>query len=47
VPADDKDDASLIVSRIVLDAMEGMKMAYPVASAARKRELRSIRKALE
>jgi PPK2 family polyphosphate:nucleotide phosphotransferase len=47
VPADDKDDASVIVSHIVVDAMEGMKMAYPVASLAREQELRSIRKALE
>ena len=29
VPADDKDNARLIVSRIVLDALEGLKMAYP------------------
>jgi PPK2 family polyphosphate:nucleotide phosphotransferase len=47
VPADDKDDARLIVSQIVLDAFADMKMAYPVVSAARKRELRAIRKRLE
>ena len=29
VPADDKENARLIVSRIVLDALEGLKMAYP------------------
>src|SRR5271154_894123 len=29
VPANDKDNARLIVSRIVLDALEGLKMAYP------------------
>ncbi len=29
VPADDKEDARLIVSRIVLDAFEELKMAYP------------------
>ena len=46
VPADDKDDARLIVSQIVLDAMAGMKMGYPVVSAARKRELQAIRKQL-
>jgi len=46
VPADDKDDARLIVSQIVLDALEGMEMSYPVASAARLRELQAIRKQL-
>jgi len=46
VPADDKDSARLIVSRIVLDALAGLKMAYPVMSPERKRELRTIRKTL-
>jgi len=47
VPADDKDSARLIVSRIVLDTLESMKPAYPVASAARKRELQAIRTTLK
>jgi PPK2 family polyphosphate:nucleotide phosphotransferase len=47
VPADDKENARLIVSRIVLDALGELKMAYPKASAARRRELLSIRKRLE
>ena len=46
VPADDKDNARLIVSQIVLDALEGLKMSYPVVSAARRRELQAIRKQL-
>lgn len=46
VPADDKDNARLIVSQIVLDALEGLKMSYPVVSAARRRELQSIRRQL-
>jgi PPK2 family polyphosphate:nucleotide phosphotransferase len=46
VPADDKDDARLIVSRIVLDAMGDLKMAYPRTTAKRRRELASIRKQL-
>lgn len=29
VPADDKDNARLIVSRIVMDALIGLKMSYP------------------
>jgi PPK2 family polyphosphate:nucleotide phosphotransferase len=46
VPADDKDSARLIVSQIVLDALVGMKLSYPVASAARRRELQAVRKQL-
>jgi PPK2 family polyphosphate:nucleotide phosphotransferase len=46
VPADDKDDARLIVSKIVLDALDGLKMAYPKTTAKRRRELKSIRKQL-
>ena len=29
VPADDKENARLIVSHIILDALNGLKMAYP------------------
>ena len=47
VPADDKPNARLIVSRIVIDALEALKMQYPVADAARRRELMAIRKKLE
>ena len=47
VPADDKENARLIVSRIVLDTLEGLKMAYPKTTAKRRRELLSIRKGLE
>ena len=32
-------DARLIVSRIVLDALEELKMTYPKTSAKRRREL--------
>ena len=46
VPADDKQNARLIVSRIVLDAMEQMKMSYPTVDPARARELARIRKEL-
>ena len=46
VPADDKRNARLIVSRIVLDMFASLKMAYPKTSAARRRELQSIRKQL-
>ena len=46
VPADDKDNARLIVSQIVLDTLHGLKMAYPKTTAKRRRELKSIRKLL-
>ena len=46
VPADDKDDARLIVSQIVLDSLNELKMAYPKTTAKRRRELKSIRKRL-
>jgi PPK2 family polyphosphate:nucleotide phosphotransferase len=46
VPADDKENARLIVSRIILDTLEGLKMAYPKTGPKRRRELLSIRKEL-
>jgi PPK2 family polyphosphate:nucleotide phosphotransferase len=46
VPADDKENARLIVSQIVLDTLEGLKMTYPKAGAERRHELLSIRKQL-
>jgi PPK2 family polyphosphate:nucleotide phosphotransferase len=46
VPADDKDNARLIVSQIVLDTLHELKMAYPKTTTKRWRELKSIRKLL-
>jgi PPK2 family polyphosphate:nucleotide phosphotransferase len=46
VPADDKENARLIVSQIVLDALDDLKLAYPRTTAKRLRELKSIRKLL-
>jgi PPK2 family polyphosphate:nucleotide phosphotransferase len=46
VPADDKHNARLIVSRIVVDALEGIDMAYPRSDAKRRRELRLLREKL-
>jgi PPK2 family polyphosphate:nucleotide phosphotransferase len=43
VPADDKENARLIVSQIVLDALGDLNMAYPKVTAKRRRELKSIR----
>ena len=46
VPADDKDNARLIVSQIVLDGLNDLKMAYPKTTPQRERELHSIRQLL-
>jgi PPK2 family polyphosphate:nucleotide phosphotransferase len=46
VPADDKENARLIVSQIVLDTLRDLKMAYPKTTAKRRRELRAIRQRL-
>ncbi len=46
VPADDKDNARLIVSQVVVETMEKLKMSYPKTSAARRRELLAIRERL-
>jgi PPK2 family polyphosphate:nucleotide phosphotransferase len=46
VPADDKENARLIVSRIVVDRFEGLEMSYPKTSDERRQELLAIRKRL-
>jgi len=46
VPADDKENARLIVSQIVLDTLNDLKMAYPKTTPKRRLELKSIRKLL-
>jgi PPK2 family polyphosphate:nucleotide phosphotransferase len=43
VPADDKENARLIVSQIVLDVFNELKMAYPKTTMKRRHELKSIR----
>jgi PPK2 family polyphosphate:nucleotide phosphotransferase len=46
VPADDKENTRLIVSQIIVDTMESLKMEYPTVSAARRKEILAIRKQL-
>jgi PPK2 family polyphosphate:nucleotide phosphotransferase len=43
VPADDKESARLIISRIILDTFKALKMSYPETDARRQQELLSIR----
>ncbi len=46
VPADDKKNARLIVSRIIVETMKALPMAYPETTAKRREELKALRKAL-
>jgi PPK2 family polyphosphate:nucleotide phosphotransferase len=46
VPADDKENARLIISQIVLDALEELKVAYPKTTAKRRLELQEVKKLL-
>lgn len=46
VPADDKKNARLIISQIILDTLNQLNMQYPDVDKARRKELKSIRKRL-
>jgi PPK2 family polyphosphate:nucleotide phosphotransferase len=46
VPADDKKNARLIISRIILDTLQSLKMSYPEPSKAQENELQSMSKQL-
>jgi PPK2 family polyphosphate:nucleotide phosphotransferase len=46
VPADDKRNARLIVSQVIVDTLKGLKSRYPKTDAARREELETIRLAL-
>jgi PPK2 family polyphosphate:nucleotide phosphotransferase len=43
VPADDKHNTRLIVSRVVIEALQRLKMGYPKVTTARRNELQKIR----
>ena len=47
VPADDKKNTRLIISKTILDTFKGLKMAYPKPGAKRRRELQLIRRRLD
>ena len=46
VPADDKENARLIISEIILDTFKSLKLSYPKSSAEHRRELQAIRRQL-
>jgi PPK2 family polyphosphate:nucleotide phosphotransferase len=43
VPADDKRNARLIVSQVVVNTLSALKLAYPEATPQRRRELKTLR----
>ena len=47
VPADDKKNARLIISQILVDTLQDLKMKYPETTKERRQELLDIRKQLE
>ncbi|MDO8313497.1 MAG: polyphosphate kinase 2 family protein [Sideroxyarcus sp.] len=46
VPADDKENARLIIAQVILDTFKSLALAYPKASEEHQRELQLIRKQL-
>jgi polyphosphate kinase 2 (PPK2 family) len=42
VPADDKENARVIVSQIILDTLKKLRMSYPETDETRRKELLSI-----
>jgi len=47
IPADDKENARLIISQVIVDTLDKLKMHYPHPTAARRRELKEVRRDLE
>lgn len=46
VPADDKPNARLIISRVIVKTLSDLKLEYPRTDKAREQELKAIRKQL-
>jgi polyphosphate kinase 2 (PPK2 family) len=46
VPADDKENARLIVAQVILESFQGLEMNYPETDKAHQQELLSIRQQL-
>jgi PPK2 family polyphosphate:nucleotide phosphotransferase len=46
IPADDKKNARLFVSEVIVETLAGLKMSYPKVDAKRRRELLELRKQL-
>lgn len=46
VPADDKENAQMIISQAIIDTLKGLKMSYPKLTPQRRRQLQAMRKEL-
>jgi PPK2 family polyphosphate:nucleotide phosphotransferase len=46
VPADDKQNARLIISHVIVETLKSLNMRYPQPTKARRKELQAIRKRL-
>jgi PPK2 family polyphosphate:nucleotide phosphotransferase len=46
VPADDKENARLIISQVLIEALDGLEMRYPRPDPAHEKELRAVRERL-
>jgi hypothetical protein len=46
VPADDKQNARLIVSAILVDVLRSLQLQYPTVDPAKRKELQAIRRRL-
>jgi PPK2 family polyphosphate:nucleotide phosphotransferase len=46
VPADDKENARLIISQVILETIGDLKLSYPQTSPARRKELLAMRRLL-
>lgn len=47
IPADDKQNARLIISQVILQTMKQLKMSYPRATAKHRKELKALRAKLK
>ena len=47
VPADDKENARLIVAEVIVDALRSLGMSYPKVSPEHRKELQEMRRLLE
>jgi hypothetical protein len=46
VPADEKENARLIISQVILDTLGELELSYPKPDKGHRKELQSIRKSL-
>ena len=46
MPADDKENAHLIISQVIVDTLKKMRLAYPRMDKAQRRELLLVGKLL-